>query len=90
MKANNLDEIGRLRKSLNRLEVADKLLRPFNGLPVMDYAFFPGGNGLHHGIKVTEPFIIETLVLGSNFGRDSDFVDDKDQLKCTDERCGST
>ena len=90
LKANNLDEISRLRQSLNRLEVTDKLLRPFKGLPVMAYGFFPGGNGLHRGIELTELPIIETLVLGSNFGRERDFVDDQDQLKCIDERCGST
>ena len=89
MKANNLDDIDRLRESLNRLKVPEKTI-PFKGLPVMDHGFFPGGNGLHRGINATRLPIRGTLVLGSNFGRCSDFVKDNGQLVRLDERGGRT
>jgi hypothetical protein len=50
----------------------------------MDRAFFPGGHGLYKGGNAEFP-IGETLVLGSNFGCVSNFVDSCGNLRCNDE-----
>jgi hypothetical protein len=59
-------------------------LRSFKGLPIMDCAFFPGGDGLY-GVGNAEFPIGETLVLGSNFGCVSNFVDNYGNLLIHDE-----
>jgi hypothetical protein len=56
----------------------------------MTHAFFPGGNGLYEGIQATRFPIGGTLILGSNFGCFSKFVDPQGQLVYLDERRNAT
>jgi hypothetical protein len=77
-------EVLELRGELDSLLLKGERLRSFNGLPVMDHAFFPGGHGLYKGENAEFP-IGETLVLGSNFGCVSNFVDSYGKLRCEDE-----
>lgn len=89
MRADNLNEIERLRESLNRLDVANTGLCSFKDLTIMDYGAFPGGNGLYDGIQARVP-IRGTLILGSNFGLRSEFVGVDGKLVKLDERGGRT
>lgn len=72
------------------LDIGNRKLRSFTGLPVMTHAFFPGGNGLYKGIHATRFPIGGTLVLGSNFGCVSRFIDLQGRLLVTDERGNAT
>lgn len=79
-------------KELDELDLTEKGLLSFTGLPVMDYAFFPGGNGLYNGIAASEIPFNGVLILGSDFGCSTKFVDEKGKLvnKKSDERGGPT
>jgi len=81
MPAGKIDE---LRKRLDALELKGKSVVPFRGLPIMERAFFPGGNGLLLGRSAVVPNG-GTLVLGSNFGCVQDFVNADGTLKRQDE-----
>ena len=78
------EEVDSLRKMLDGLELKGANTRPFKGLPVMEKAFFPGGNGLFEGSRGKLP-IGGTLILGSNFGCVSDFVKEDGNLVRSDE-----
>jgi hypothetical protein len=56
----------------------------------MDYAFFPGGNGLYDGVKATGCLKRHSLVLGSNFGCLDGFLSPDGRLRCNDERANQT
>lgn len=77
-----------LRKKLEEIDFGNESIRSFKGLPSMDYAFFPGGNGLFDGIDGNISRVT-TLVLGSDFGCDSKFIDQYGQLLARDERDSS-
>lgn len=90
-----MEEIRALREELARFdetEFARLRVRSFTGIPVMNYAFFPGGNGLFHGIEVKEFPKIRILVLGSDFACSTKHVDEWNRLLNTrsDERDGPT
>jgi hypothetical protein len=80
----------RLRGSLDNLDIAGRRLRSFEELPRMTHGFFPGGNGLYEGVDATRFPIGGTLVLGSNFGCVSGFIDERGGLKVLDERDNPT
>ncbi|HEY6252366.1 MAG TPA: uracil-DNA glycosylase family protein [Candidatus Angelobacter sp.] len=80
------DVIDRLRAELAALTIANPKLKPFTGLPVMTHAFFPGGNGLYDGIHATRMPIGGTVILGSNFGCVSKFINAQGKLLIEDER----
>ncbi|WP_263353516.1 uracil-DNA glycosylase family protein [Acidicapsa acidisoli] len=82
------EEIDSLRKKLDQLDLKGTKIRPFKGLPVMDKAFFPGGNGLFEGSGGTLPRD-GILVLGSNFGCVADFIDEAGNLVRLDETFSS-
>jgi hypothetical protein len=89
--ADNPDEvINRLRAKLMVLDIGNRKLRSFEGLPAMTHAFFPGGNGLYKGVQATRFPIGGTLILGSNFGCLSGFIDAQRRLLILDERGNST
>jgi len=79
-----------LRQSLSSLRTNRAELISFSGLPQMSYGFFPGGNGLYDGIdsKFRDPG--GTLILGSNFGCESEFIDEDGKLVIEDERANKT
>jgi hypothetical protein len=77
-------EIDELRQQLDRLELSGKRVIPFKGLPVMDRAFFPGGNGLYLGCEAEMPKN-GVLVLGSNFGCVADYLSADETLIRRDE-----
>jgi hypothetical protein len=81
--------VTQLREELARLDVADPRLVSFNGLPVMTHAFFPGGNGVYEGVDAVRRPVEGPLVLGSNFGCHSGFIDAQRQLLVLDERRNS-
>jgi hypothetical protein len=58
----------------------------------MNYAFFPGGNGLYRGVEVNEFPKIDMLLLGSDFGCLGALVEGREEreLWTTDERGGPT
>ena len=75
--------IDELRKKLDALDLKGKNVVPFKGLPVMEKAFFPGGNGLYLGSSANIT-IGKTLILGSNFGCVKDFDPrKKDETVCS-------
>ena len=82
--------IDRLRDALSQLEISDRRLASFTGLPVMTHAFFPGGNGLWQGVHAIQLPVRGVLVLGSNFGSLGDFVNEKGELVVLDERPNRT
>jgi hypothetical protein len=82
--------INRLRANLFSIDIADRKLRSFTGLPVMTHAFFPGGNGLYEGVHASRFPVGGTLILGSNFGCFNGFIDAQGQLLVLDERCNRT
>jgi hypothetical protein len=77
-------EIDELREVLDNLNFAREGIVPFKGLPVMERAFFPGGNGLFKGNsgRVTTRGV---LIIGSNFGCNSDFLRENGTLMRLDE-----
>jgi hypothetical protein len=77
-------QIDELRLKLDSLGLRGKSAVHFKGLPVMDRAFFPGGNGLFLGNGADIP-IGGVLVLGSNFGCVTDFVRENGALVRRDE-----
>ena len=77
-------EIDKLRIKLDALDLKGNKIVPFKGLPVMEKAFFPGGNGLFLGSKASVSRK-GTLFLGSNFGCVTDFVRENGNLVRTDE-----
>jgi hypothetical protein len=83
-------EIDQLRAELYRIEIANPKLRSLVDLPVMDFAFFPGGDGLYRGSLAVKSPVGGTLVLGSNFGCSKGFVNEFNRLISTDERCNPT
>ena len=90
-----MDAINRLRNKLDSTDFKGERVCTIKSLvikgnAVMDYAFFPGGNGLYRGIRAAKFPIGGTLILGSNFGSKEGFVDDFGNLLIMDERCGST
>ncbi|HEY4357449.1 MAG TPA: uracil-DNA glycosylase family protein [Acidobacteriaceae bacterium] len=55
----------------------------------MNYGFFPGGDGLYDPLAArTGP--LTTIILGSNFGCETGFIDDQGNLLITDERGNAT
>jgi hypothetical protein len=84
------DVTQRIRIVLDAVEIAHPGLRPFKGLPVMDHAFFPGGNGLYGGQSATRTPFGGTLILGSNFGCTNGFINAQCQLRALDERNNPT
>src|SRR5215831_6771011 len=70
-----LDVINQLRSKLTSMPAPGANLRSFSGFPVMEYGFFPGGNGLYEGKQATHFPTKGTLILGSNFGCLEKFVD---------------
>jgi hypothetical protein len=90
-----VDEIRRLREKLEQLDEIDfsrLQARSFTGIPIMNYAFFPGGNGLYRGIEVMEFPKVRTIILGSDFACSTKHVDGENRLliKKSDERNGAT
>lgn len=90
-----VQEINLLRNELKRLDqlnLAERGLLSFTRLPVMDYAFFPGGNGLRDGINAKKFPLSGALILGSDFGCSTKFVTESGELvnKRSDERGGPT
>jgi hypothetical protein len=79
-----------LREELSSLRTDRPELVSFSGLPVMDYGFFPGGNGLYNGSSSSSRSPGGTLLLGSNFGCKSEFVDNARNLITQDERSNKT
>jgi hypothetical protein len=77
-------EIDELRKTLDTLNFAREGVVPFKGLPIMEKAFFPGGNGLFLGSNGRVP-IQGVLTVGSNFGCTEDFVREDGTLVRLDE-----
>lgn len=77
-------EVDELRAKLDSFCLKGEKLRTFKGLEVMDRAFFPGGPGLFEKNAVRFPKD-GTLILGSNFGNVTNFVDANGELKCRDE-----
>jgi hypothetical protein len=77
-------EIDELRMKLDALDLTGRKIIPFKGLPLMEKAFFPGGNGLFKGSMANVP-VKGTLILGSNFGCIADFVRENGTLVRTDE-----
>lgn len=76
-----------LREALSSLELAHESLQSFTGLPEMSHGFFPGGAGLWAGVADGSlPREGSTLILGSNFGLASLFVDEQGSLLTLDER----
>lgn len=69
---------------LDSLDLIGKKIISFKGLPVMEKAFFPGGNGLFKGSAASIP-VEGTLILGSNFGCVADFFGEDGNLVRTDE-----
>jgi hypothetical protein len=61
-----------------------KDLVPFKQLPVMERAFFPGGNGLLRGSSA-HLAADGTIVLGSNFGCVADYLNENGTLKRNEE-----
>jgi len=90
-----MEEINKLRTELAKFDENDLCrlqARSFAGIPPMNYAFFPGGNGLYLGKEAREFPRTRTLILGSDFACLTRHVDDKNQLliiSC-DERGGPT
>ena len=82
--------INRLRAKLILLDIGNQKLRSFAGLPLMTHAFFPGGNGLYKGVQATRFPIGGTLILGSNFGCLSGFIDAQGRLLVADEQGNAT
>jgi len=85
-----MEEIDSLRKHLDRMEAPDESLRSFSDLPRMKYAFFPGGDGLYLGPQAKRYPRNGVLILGSNFGCKNGFINEFDELRCTDERANPT
>ena len=79
-----------LRANLISLDIADRKLRSFTGLPVSTHSFFPGGNGLYQGVHATRFPFGGTLILGSNFGCVNDFIDARGEVLVQDDRSNST
>lgn len=77
-------EVDELRRKLDALELTGKKVVPFKGRPIMQRAFFPGGNGLFLG-STASVAIRRTLILGSNFGCVPDFVREDGSLVRCDE-----
>lgn len=77
-------EVDELREKLDALCLKGKKVVPVKGLPVMEKAFFPGGNGLFRGSTASIPDE-GTLILGSNFGCVADFVNRDGSLVRPDE-----
>ncbi|HEY6249165.1 MAG TPA: uracil-DNA glycosylase family protein [Candidatus Angelobacter sp.] len=57
---------------------------------MMTHAFFPGGNGLYDGIHATRMPTSGTVILGSNFGCVSKFINAQGKLLIEDERSNPT
>ena len=79
-----------LRKNLALIDFSRVGLKGFGNLPVMSHGFFPGGNGLFSGPSAGRFPAGGTLILGSNFDLESNFVDDSDRLIIQDERSKTT
>lgn len=73
-----------LREKLDGLNLTGRKVVPFKGLPVMEKAFFPGGNGLFDGSEANVP-VGGIIVLGSNFGCKGDFIKSDGTLVRGDE-----
>lgn len=82
--------IGELREALSKINFTGAGRRSFTGLPAMTHGFFPGGNGLFQGIDAVTFPAGGTLVLGSNFGRTSGFINREGRLLVQDERSNRT
>lgn len=59
--------IDRFARYLTDLNIDNRKLRSFAGLPVMTHAFFTGSNGLYEGIDTTGVPIGGTVILGFQF-----------------------
>lgn len=77
-------EIDQLREILNSLNFVRDGIVPIRAFPVMEKAFFPGGNGLYQGMAGKIP-IRGVIILGSNFGCAADFVREDGSLVRLDE-----
>jgi hypothetical protein len=77
-------EVDELRRKLDALDLPGKKAFPFKGLPIMEKAFFPGGNGLFKGNEASIA-VGGTIILGSNFGCVADFVHEDRSLVRPDE-----
>ena len=71
--------------SLGQLKVGNSKLISMAGMPKMDRAFFPGGNGLLQGSDSLADTPIEAVILGSNFGSVGGFLDEFGQLRRRNE-----
>ena len=76
------DLINELRESLTVLKTGHTNLVSMAGKPVVQRAFFPGGNGLFDGEDATCFPYGGTLILGSNFGGLDKFCDANNVLIC--------
>ena len=79
-----------LRSKLNKISAGPANLHTFANLPEMRNAFFPGGNGLYDGATSDVEVPIPTMIVGSNFGCRSGFVDELGELLVQDERGNRT
>lgn len=78
-------EVNQLRERLSQLRTGESSLVSMAGKRIMSRAFFPGGNGLFLG---EDAAIFPTggpMILGSNFGAESNFCTSTGELKCDDE-----
>jgi hypothetical protein len=66
-------EVDHLRSKMDALDLTGTAVIPFKGCPVMEKAFFPGGNGLFSGSRASISRE-GTIILGSNFGCLADFM----------------
>ena len=71
-----------LRESLAQLSTGHTNLVSMAGKPLMQRAFFPGGNGLFEGEDASYFPYGRTLILGSNFGGQDKFCDTSNNLVC--------
>ncbi len=74
--------VNELRESLTQLSTGHTNLVSMAGKPLIQRAFFPGGNGLFEGEDATYFPCGRTLILGSNFGGQDKFCDANNNLVC--------
>jgi hypothetical protein len=94
-KGSEMNRILRLREELMRFDKIDLTrlqMKSFTDLPLMNYAFFPGGNGLYKGVDAKTFPKIRTVILGSDFACSANYVDGQGRRihSSGDERCGPT
>ncbi len=85
-KTSKFEIVNELRGSLTSLSTGNTNLVSMTGKPLMQRAFFPGGNGLFEGEDAAYFPYGRTLVLGSNFGGQDKFCDSNNNLVCPGDK----